>query len=47
MLVGIIPINFVIMGIRVFIAAVVICFVALNFCTTIAADFSFEDITIG
>ena len=46
MLVGIIPINFVIMGIRVLITAVMISFVALDFCTTIATDFSFEDITI-
>lgn len=46
MLIWIIPINFVIMGIRVLITSVVICFMSFDFCTPVTTDFCFEDITI-
>ena len=42
-----IPIDFVIMGIRMFISAVVICFMPLDFCTTITANFCSEYLAVA
>ena len=46
MLVRVIPINFVIMGICMLITPVMIRFMSLNFCATIATNFCFEYITV-
>ena len=42
-----IPIDFVIMGIRMFISAVVICFMPLDFRTTITSDFCSEYLVVA
>lgn len=47
MFIRIVPIDFVVMGIGMFIPTVVVRFVSLDFRTTITADFCSEDITIA
>ena len=47
MFIRIVPIDFVVMGISMFISTVVIRFMPLDFCTTITADFCSEYLAVA